>query len=197
VAKRELRSIYLKERRALTKSAQAEMNNLLCKIFFETFSLSVVKTLHCYLPLERAQEPDTRLLIREMQLHYPHVSIVLPRIKTDTFGLESVEYAGPDLLKDNAYGIPEPIGNEVIDTKEIDMVIVPLLVFDEQGNRVGYGKGYYDHFLAECNATCLKVGVSFFDPVARISDISSHDIPLTHGVTPTRVYTFRQVAPAG
>ena len=71
---------------------------------------------------------------------------------------------GVEKLK-NKYGIPEPVGGTEMMPAEIELIIVPLLVFDINGNRVGYGKGYYDRFLKSCSENALKVGVSFFEPV--------------------------------
>ena len=70
------------------------------------------------------------------------------------------------------------------------MVFVPLLVFDQHGHRVGYGKGYYDRFLDQCSESTLKVGLTFFDPVTKIEDIETHDISLDFALTPERIYAF-------
>ena len=70
------------------------------------------------------------------------------------------------------------------------MVFVPLLAFDEKGNRVGYGKGFYDKFLAECKPEILKIGVSFFEPENIIPDVLNTDIQLDLCITPTKVYNF-------
>ena len=65
-----------------------------------------------------------------------------------------------------------------------------LLTFDEKGNRVGYGKGFYDKFLAECKPEILKIGVSFFEPENIIPDVLNTDIQLDLCITPTKVYNF-------
>ena len=67
---------------------------------------------------------------------------------------------------------------------------MPLLAFDEKGNRVGYGKGFYDKFLAECKPEVLKIGLSFFESEKMISDVLNTDIQLDLCVTPTKVYNF-------
>ena len=53
------------------------------------------------------------------------------------------------------FGIEEPVDNNFIQPDEIDMVIVPLLICDKKGYRVGYGKGFYDKFLARCRPDCI------------------------------------------
>jgi 5-formyltetrahydrofolate cyclo-ligase len=77
-----------------------------------------------------------------------------------------------------------------VNPEAIDTAIVPLLCFDERGYRVGYGKGYYDRFLAKCRPNCLKIGLSFFEPVENIDDINEYDIPLDLCIAPDRTITF-------
>ena len=47
------------------------------------------------------------------------------------------------------------------DHDQIDVVFVPLLIFDKQGHRIGYGKGYYDRFLSKCKKDTIKVGLAW------------------------------------
>ena len=70
------------------------------------------------------------------------------------------------------------------------MVFVPLLAFDTQGNRVGYGKGFYDTFLTNCKPETIIIGLSFFEAEAAIEDIFESDVPLNYCVTPEKVYKF-------
>ena len=90
----------------------------------------------------------------------------------------------------NQYGIPEPVGGKEIMPEELDLVFVPLLGFDLQGNRVGYGKGYYDRFLSKCKDDVIKVGLSFLSPIDCIEDVDFFDKKLDFCITPERVYAF-------
>ena len=54
----------------------------------------------------------------------------------------------------------------------------------------GYGKGYYDRFLAECRKETIKVGISFFEPIDKIEDINKNDIAMDFVVTPNQVFSF-------
>ena len=62
--------------------------------------------------------------------------------------------------------------------KSIDMVLVPGLCFDGDGHRVGYGKGFYDRFLKTCRPDCIKIGLSYFEPVESIDDVHEGDVRL-------------------
>ena len=93
------------------------------------------------------------------------------------------------LIKKNKYGIPEPINGKEF-KKNIDVIFVPLLAYDKYGNRVGYGKGFYDRFLTTEQArNVIKVGLSFFDPEDKIRT-SKYDEKLDFCVTPKKVFSF-------
>lgn len=88
-------------------------------------------------------------------------------------------------------GIVQPKAGVILNTEEIDVVLVPLLIFDEDGYRVGYGKGFYDRFLKLCKPDVLKIGFCLFEPEKKIEDVNGYDIPLDICVTPNRVYEFK------
>ena len=75
-------------------------------------------------------------------------------------------------------------------TNKIEVVFVPLLGYDLKGNRVGYGKGFYDRFLSECKPETLKIGLSFFEPEELITDVFVEDVKLDYCVTPKETYQF-------
>ena len=89
-----------------------------------------------------------------------------------------------------ALNIFEPDSNDIIIPGEIDLVFVPLLAFDTNGFRVGYGKGFYDRWLAECKSSCIKVGFGYFEPIESIDDRNEFDVPLNFCITPYRIYEF-------
>jgi 5-formyltetrahydrofolate cyclo-ligase len=84
----------------------------------------------------------------------------------------------------SANGIPEPVGDNYVNPEILDAIIVPMLMSDKQGYRVGYGMGFYDNFLKRCRTDCKRIGVNYFAPVEKISDIDSHDEPLHFCVYP-------------
>ena len=90
----------------------------------------------------------------------------------------------------NQLGIREPISSNQKDASLLEVIFVPLLIFDKLGHRVGYGGGYYDKFLGNIKDDVLKIGLSLFDPIDEIHDIEEHDISLNYVITPKRVYNF-------
>jgi 5-formyltetrahydrofolate cyclo-ligase len=90
----------------------------------------------------------------------------------------------------NKWEIPEPERGITITPLMLDVVFIPLLGYDTFGNRVGYGKGFYDNFLKSCKPNILKIGLSFFKPIRKIQGIRPEDIPLDYCVTPKEIYQF-------
>lgn len=116
-------------------------------------------------------------------------NFAFPRVLSTTEG--SMEMVLAAEFANSDWGIPEPVGGVVLKPSDFDIVLIPLLAFDLAGNRVGYGKGFYDRYLLQCRPDCLKIGISIFDPVALIEDIESYDISLDIVICPAQLYDFR------
>jgi 5-formyltetrahydrofolate cyclo-ligase len=190
MTKEELRKVYIQKRSSLSNSQYNQLNKDLLTVFFKSIDLSQVKVLHCFLPIERNNEPDTQSIINEVRKRYPNISVVIPRVDSTTKTLENILYEPTTVLKKSGWGIPEPEDGVTVDAKSIDMVLVPMLIFDKQGHRVGYGKGFYDKLLDSANEKCTRVGICLFDPVERIDNIKDFDQPLDQCVTPSGSYRF-------
>jgi 5-formyltetrahydrofolate cyclo-ligase len=136
---------------------------------------------------EKNKEVDTSYLLSILQ--GKDKQPVVPKMVDNQF-LEHFLLTDQTPLKLNRWGIPEPLSGITLTSQQIEVVFVPLFVFDLRGHRVGYGKGYYDRFLGECPKSTIKVGLSFFDPVSKIEDVDSHDITLDYAVSPREVFVF-------
>lgn len=181
-----LRTEYQKRRDSLTEDQIAD-----CSIQISNLSLTLniweYSIYHLFMTNEKNKEIDTSYLLSVIQ--GKDKQPVIPKI-VDENRLEHFLLNDQTLLKNNRWGIPEPLSGITINPKQIEVVFVPLLVFDQHGHRVGYGKGYYDRFLDQCSESTLKVGLTFFDPVTKIEDIETHDISLDFALTPERIYAF-------
>lgn len=188
MTKSETRNEFLKLRLGLAMPELASLNGKLCSSFFSSIDLASTKVIHTFLPIPSKKEPNTSLIIDKLKKDFAQIRISIPRVENDH--LINFYFDGDNQLKKNQWGILEPTSGEPTLINKIDLVIVPLLAFDKKGNRVGYGKGFYDRFLSKCRPDCKKVGLSFFEPVDEITDVDSHDIKLTHCVTPENFYSF-------
>jgi 5-formyltetrahydrofolate cyclo-ligase len=184
--KKDLRLKYSRLRKDLT--AQSLLNSSLT-IANKILELPIWggEFYHIFLAIAEKKEIDTSFLLSV--LHGKDKNIVLPKVSSAN---ELKHYLLTDTTKlvASKWGIPEPIAGIEILEEKIDVVFVPLLAFDQKGNRLGYGKGYYDNFLGKCKTSVIKVGLSLFEAEEEISDINENDIPLDYCVTPNRTYSF-------
>lgn len=185
--KDELRKIYLSKRKALSPADHFQLSQHLCNQFFKAIDLAHIHVLHTFLPIESKREPDTWLIINQVRKEFPTLRISIPKVNGDS--MENIYFEEDKQLEKARWNILEPTGGTPTPPELIDLVIVPLLAFDLQGHRVGYGKGYYDRFLKECKPECKKIGLSFFEPVETI-EYTENDIHLSLCITPTKIYRF-------
>ncbi|WP_378186207.1 5-formyltetrahydrofolate cyclo-ligase [Aquimarina sp. W85] len=146
-------------------------------------------TYHLFLSIKEQKEIDTEFILHILQ--GKDKNIVVPKSDFNTRTLKNYLLTDNTLLKTNSYNIPEPVDGVQIKSDQIEVVFVPLLAFDIKGNRIGYGKGFYDRFLATCDNKVLKIGLSFFDAEKELIDIENSDIRLDYCVTPDKTYMFK------
>jgi 5-formyltetrahydrofolate cyclo-ligase len=118
------------------------------------------------------------------------INLYLPRIHPFSKGnLLFVRYDRDSVMVNNQYGISEPQLNvqHVITVDKLDMIITPLVAFDEHGNRMGMGGGYYDRTLAQV-VDNKPLAVGFAHDCQQVSQVPTDfwDIPLPVIITPTR-----------
>jgi 5-formyltetrahydrofolate cyclo-ligase len=187
MTKAEIRKQYITKRKQLSQAEYDRLNQELLQQF-QQLDLSAVKVIHLFLPIHERKEPDTFLIRQWLEASRPQITRVFPKADLADHSMQS--FADDELLQlaTNAFGIPEPITGNLVDPLQIDLVLVPLLAFDSQGYRVGYGKGFYDRFFAQCRPDVRCVGLSFFGPVDYISDINPFDRKLNECLTPEQCY---------
>ena len=184
--KKDLRLDFIAMRDLLSSEEKRKLSR---SIFNHLKSLPIwdYEYYHLFLPIEEKNEVDTGPVID--LLYKAGKYVVVPKVINET-ELEHILMEKDTVLDLNPWGIPEPVTGKQVPVDRIDLVLVPLLAFDMGGHRVGYGKGYYDRFLAKCRSDVLKVGLSYFDPVEKISDVAADDIALDYCISPSAVYSF-------
>lgn len=185
--KRALRGEYKARRAALTPGQTAEMSLAIAN---QLLSLDIWnKTyFHLFLSIEEQKEVDTEYLLQI--LAGKDKEIIISKADFVTRDMTHFLLTDNTKIRKNQYNIPEPVDGIEVPAGKIDVVFVPLLAFDKTGHRVGYGKGFYDKFLAECRTDVIKVGLSFFEPEAVIADVYENDIRLDFCVTPHTIHKF-------
>ncbi|HCN82655.1 MAG TPA: 5-formyltetrahydrofolate cyclo-ligase [Sphingobacteriaceae bacterium] len=191
VEKQTLRKLYLEKRAGLT-SDEIETKTLAIVRNFSTINFIQVKYLHVFYPIAAKFEFNSLLLADWIRSNYPEIKLVLSKSNFETNILSHFIWDADTKLAMNAWGITEPETGITIDPGLLDMILIPLLAFDKKGNRIGYGKGFYDRFLTECRPDAQKTGVSFFPPVDEITDVNKFDVALDMCVTPEKIWRLQE-----
>lgn len=179
-ALRERISLDELEEKSIAIANQAlQMKNLWDKEFY-----------HIFLPISKHKEINTEPILSI--LSGMDKNIVISRADFTTNQLTHYLLTDSTIIKVNKLGIPEPQKGIIIDEKQLDVVFVPLLAYDLKGNRIGYGKGFYDRFLKKCRKDCLKIGLSLFEPEKEIYK-TEQDVALTHCITDNKIHFFQAI----
>lgn len=145
------------------------------------------KTIATFLSIKEKKEIDTLSINKYLEVNN---RLLASQSDFNSNTMQFLDYNTSDQLQINKWGIPEPLIGKIIDPKSIDIMLTPLLGFDERGYRVGYGKGFYDRYADQLRADCLLVGLSLFEPIPLLTDINQYDKPLDYCFTPERIYSF-------
>jgi len=148
-----LRRFYLERRAATAESEQRQMDEKIRQNLFFCAPYRSCRLLLIYVSTEH--EVDTRGIIRQAILEGKRVAV--PRCVPATGRLEFCEIGSLEELAPGTMGIPEPApdASRLIWDFADSLCLVPGLCFDRLGYRVGYGKGYYDRFLADFGGDSL------------------------------------------
>ncbi len=181
--KAQLRKKYKDLRGTLPLDQRVKASELIIEQLKTNFDLTG-KRVSIFLPIERFNEVNTLKLIETVRANY-YVPVI-----SSGGDLKHIHYTTPSQLKTNDWGIMEPTYGEAINPAALDFVIVPLLCYDRKGYRVGYGKGFYDRFLAKCADKCKFIGVSYFDDFEVIDDLNPADVRLHYCAIPNQLIQF-------
>lgn len=186
--KADLRKLFLQKRKELTEiQFQTLSENLCIQVLKHIKSHPSNQKIASFLPIATKHEIETHQIHKEIRLMNQGHKLYFPRVMNENV-MQFYCIESKNDLEISKWGISEPLDivNNLINPEEIQIMFIPLLAFDQNGYRVGYGKGYYDQYLAKCSSKIIKIGLSLFDELSIIDDVESTDIPLDIIITPTR-----------
>ncbi len=143
---------------------------------------------HIFLTIEEQKEINTDYILNI--LSGKDKNIIISKSDFEDYSMTHYLLTDNTKIKKNEYNIPEPIDGIEIQSSKLEVVFVPLLAYDKTGHRIGYGKGFYDRFLANCKPETIKIGLSFFEAEDEVFDASKDDVTLDYFVTPNQVFQF-------
>ena len=187
--KKDLRKKYLEKRMTLSKDEVNFLSEKILDKFILQFNVIENQKVSIFLPISKFNEINTLEFIKF--LWSKKVNVFVPKIIDKD--LISIKFTSETILIQNSWGILEPLSNQNEETV-FDYVITPLLYCDSFGNRVGYGKGFYDKFFQTINSDAKKIGVNYFAPTDIIDDISELDVKLDYLITPDEILSFSGIS---
>ncbi len=169
-AKAQLRKSLQETRMALSAEDRRHKSNAIAASLLQEVYWSKVRTVHCFEPIMRLGEVDLVDFVTALQTDKADVRVYTSRKINGEWLVVSADT------------------DEPVSPLEFDVIIVPMLGFDDELHRVGYGGGYYDKFLAG-QPKAKKIGVCY--EVCKVERIPAepHDIRLDMIVTEDRIHT--------
>lgn len=176
VTKDYLRNKYLSMRNELNKKKSDKFSENIIKKAINLIKKNKLSSIHCYLSIKNEVKTD------KLFEYFKDVKIYVPVTKKKE--LKTALFQGRKNLIRKKFEILEP-KNPIIEDVEPDVIIVPGIVFDLKGNRIGYGKGYYDCFLS--NKTGIKIGLCYDFQLYNSIPNEKHDIKMDIIITENRI----------
>ena len=182
--KSDLRSLYKEKRSQLEVNERNTASKKIAENLYSSFAFEN-ELISIFLPISRLNEIDTSFILEKFSLSNTFCS---PVANFSNHTMKHLELNSKTVIKENSWGIPEPSESHSFSSKDITVVIVPLLISDKRGNRLGYGKGFYDRFLSETQDDVSIIGVNFFDPIQMLPEVGPFDVPIQYLVTPNKIF---------
>lgn len=180
ISKSLLRKVALDYRRLLDDKDFHKRNQRLCEKIIKLVKEGNFKTIHVFLPMKRNKEPDVTIIFEQLRSLGTKIVTSKTNFKEKTLSHFYVEQETKLVL--NKMGIPEPTDAREADFSMVDLVLCPLASADKEGNRIGYGGGFYDQLLKNCSEQ--KVGLTLAPLLDEIVQKETWDIPLNTILTP-------------
>ncbi|MBS5885837.1 5-formyltetrahydrofolate cyclo-ligase [Clostridium sp.] len=181
--KKVLRNKILEIRDSLNNNEKELMDN---KIFNELINTDLYKrAINIFIYISFSNEINTRNIIEKA--FEDKKNVFIPKVYKDDKLMKAVKLNSIDELKKNSMGILEPIDDSnYIEKENIDLIVVPGVVFDKECNRVGYGGGYYDRYLKDIKSKENKIALAYDLQIVDKIESEVHDIKVDYIITNTR-----------
>ena len=186
ILKTEVRKMCLNQRAALGEEERKSKSRIIQQKLLDLPEFKKAKVVLLFLDFRG--EVETMALAEATILEK---RLILPRCEPQGILLPIEVHDLTADLEPGAFGIREPkLTLGVVEPSEIDLVIIPGSGFDLQGNRLGYGGGFYDRFFMHLNPSTPRVALSFECQVIAQVPVDKHDAKMTMLITENQVYKF-------
>mgnify|MGYP003691595181 FL=1 len=175
-------------KRSLIKNSVVENNSrLITENLFKNFDFTELNT-HLFYPISKNKEVNTWEIHEELkEKNKIYTSIYLEETKAWSCS----SFDPKTEFEIGKFSIPFPLTYKKAKYLDLEIIMVPLLIFDLNGHRIGYGKGIYDDILSKLNKNCIKIGLSLLEFSEEKIEFEPHDIGLDYCQTPTTLHDFK------
>ncbi len=181
LTKAKLRSKFKNIRNSINKTEQEEKSKSIAKRFIENFS----NFKNYFVYINFLSEVQTGDIIKYLLENNKNIAI--PKCNTQKLTMYPTNLCADDFLTKNTYGILENNTDDFFDDR-IDVILLPALTVDRQGNRLGFGKGYYDKFINSLNYKPILVALCYEEQIS--SDVlpnNEYDVRVDYIITDTEI----------
>ncbi len=188
MTKAAIRKLYRQKRMDISASAKERLEDLML-IQFQSLKLEIPDNIMTFAPIEIYNEYNPILIEEYCFFKNQAARLIYPVTNLKNNTVQPFITKEDTLFEVNEFQIDEPVNGIPVLPIEIEMMFLPLLGFNEDGYRVGYGKGFYDRLINDCNPDMLKIGFSYFGEVV-IDDINEYDKKMDICITPDCIFQF-------
>jgi 5-formyltetrahydrofolate cyclo-ligase len=172
-----LRAVMIARRRSCTETSRNEMSRAIAHYVIALPEIINARLINVYLSVSALAEVSTSAIIDGLAAMDKRLSV--PVIRNGE--LLTAAFQKGDAVRPAQFGQPEPEVLSVANESLLDVVLIPLLAYDERGYRIGYGKGFYDRFLQRLSrqgVTPCRIGLSFLQQKVDAVPADLQDEPL-------------------
>jgi len=170
--KKRIRDIIEKQRKELNKDIKRVFDEQIFYKVIDSSEYKKSKTIFIYVSFEG--EVDTHKIIKYALAEGKQICV--PKILSKEEGMKAIAISSFNELKPSVYNILEPESfDNTIDEKQIDLILMPGVAFDNKGGRVGYGGAFYDRFLAKIKSDAVKIALAYDFQILEEVPMDKHD----------------------
>ena len=180
--KKEIRKSIIEKRNKIKNKDKTSMDKKIIESFKKEDSYKKARGIFIYIGF--GSEINTKVIIEDALKKGKEVYV--PKVKGKEMLLIKIDSL--ENLVTSSYGILEPIGdNNNFDVDKLDLLVMPGVAFDNSGNRIGYGGGYYDRFLEKNKTNAEKIALAYEFQILNSINNEKHDVKVDKIITEERI----------
>ena len=176
--KSKIRKSCIEKRSILNNKDVSHISRKVSDKLESSIDWSNINSVHLYLAIRKNNEIDTTHIIAFLQAFHPHIDIYASKFDSQAEELIHGILKEDTIIDDDKFGIPTPTSaDKSLSSIKFDLIIVPMISYDDDFNRLGYGGGTYDRFLSSQKSS-YKVGLAYKMLKQEAIPTEEHDVKM-------------------